>query len=172
MPNIYLRVRGPLVCVKSHHARSDLDANDNMSLHSFTFFSRHPFHGVLTYWRLGSFLPRHRSARSLLLPGQNIGLDHHQTSTRLVVRVVEHPVYGRKLIDCFTSTTTDPIRSISGTRCRTLWLNWVSSFSSAHRRPRMVSRNQVTASLLLVFTIGGVCNARRAFLMHMSGALR
>jgi hypothetical protein len=36
--------------------------------------------------------------------------------------------------------------------------------------PYGVSLTQATAGLLLVFTIGGACNAGRAFLMRMSGA--
>ena len=35
--------------------------------------------------------------------------------------------------------------------------------------PHGLSLTQATAGLLLVFTIGGVCNAGRAFLMRMSG---
>jgi hypothetical protein len=35
--------------------------------------------------------------------------------------------------------------------------------------PYGISLTQATAGLLLVFTVGGVCNAGRAFLMRMSG---
>ena len=35
--------------------------------------------------------------------------------------------------------------------------------------PHGLSLTQATAGLLLVFTIGGACNATRAFLMRMSG---
>jgi hypothetical protein len=38
--------------------------------------------------------------------------------------------------------------------------------------PYGLSLTQATAGLLLVFTIGGACNAGRAFLMRMSGAWR
>ena len=36
--------------------------------------------------------------------------------------------------------------------------------------PYGISLTQATAGLLLIFTIGGACNAGRAFLMRMSGA--
>lgn len=35
--------------------------------------------------------------------------------------------------------------------------------------PYGISLTQATAGLLLIFTIGGACNALRAFLMRMSG---
>ena len=93
---------GPACCVKSHHARSDLDANDNMSLHSFTFS---PVILFTEYWRLDSYLEIVPQDRCSCLARTSASLNRHQTSTCLVVRVVEHPVYGQKLIDCFTSTT-------------------------------------------------------------------
>ena len=100
--NIYLRARGPLVCIKSHHARSDLDANDTTSLHSFTFT---PVILFAEYWRLDSYLDIVPQDRCSCPARTSASHNYHRTSTRLVVRVVEHPVYGRKLIDCFTSTT-------------------------------------------------------------------
>jgi ABC-type multidrug transport system fused ATPase/permease subunit len=51
----------------------------------------------------------------------------------------------------------------------------VDHFLTNHSDPQTIpygfSLTQATAGLLLVFTIGGVCNAGRAFLMRMSGEL-
>lgn len=87
----------------------------------------------------GRFPPWPRSARSLLLPGQNVGFfcsDFSSVWLSILFTV-------GKLIDNFTCTNPTI--------------------------PYGFSLTQATAGLLLVFTMRGAYNAGRAFLMRMSG---
>ena len=70
-----------------------------------------------------------------------------------------------KLIDYFTSA--NPV----GQSLDVIDLGLIVS-THPQTIPYGFSLTQATAGLFLVFTIGGVCNAGRAFLMRMSGASR
>jgi hypothetical protein len=115
----------------------------------------------------GRFPPWPRSARSLLLPGQNVGFfcsDFSSVWLSILFTV-------GKLIDNFTCT--NPVGRSPDAPSSTLAMS-SNCVSIVYPHPQTIpygfSLTQATAGLLLVFTMRGAYNAGRAFLMRMSGA--
>jgi hypothetical protein len=168
VPDIRLSARQPLLRDKSRHPRSDvIDTDTDTSLYPFSFS---PVFLFLEYRRVNSHLnlvPQDHRSRTTRTSAP---LNGHRTSTRLLVRLVEHSVHGRKahrllyFLESGRSISTSP-RSISNHTELGLIV-----FPIPQTIPYGVSLTQATAGLFLVFTIGGACNAGRAFLMRMSGA--
>jgi hypothetical protein len=150
---------------KSRHLRSDvIDTDTDTSPYPFSFS---PVFLFLEYRRVNSHLnlvPQDHHSRTTRTSALTaIGLLLVSSSISLSI-----PFAVGKLIDYyFTSSNPVGLYVLLPSNATESGL---IGFSIPQTIPYGVSLTQATAGLFLVFTIGGVCNAGRAFLMRMSSA--